>query len=99
MGKKQVMISIDSDIADQAKEKLSGRVSAICERALRQKVQPKKNDLPEEILEMRCKKCNKITKVGFFCQILKTLYCDECEKTRKCVPTQHEHTRIPRLEQ
>ena len=80
--KTQISISIDAHIASLAKEKLSGRVSAICEQALRVKMMPKKADMPEDNLALRCSKCDEIVERGYFCEIKKIFNGEACEKAK-----------------
>lgn len=96
MSKKNVMISIDEFIHKDAKSKMVN-VSSVCEDALRLKTMPRKSDVPEQSLLMKCIRCDRVVEFGFMCELLNRFLCEDCEQINKCIHKDHEHIRIPRL--
>ena len=103
--KRQVMISIDERVHDKAKEY---NVSAICERALRAKINPSKKDVDESCIRLRCIHCHKIFNEGYICELTSKFTCEKCEKAviktnmgkvtkYRCLRENHEHIKVPRL--
>lgn len=96
MGKRNVNISIDEFIHDKAKEKRLN-VSAICELALRNRVELKKSDAPEESIKLKCFECHELFDEGFICENLHRFYCSQCHD--KCpgfrLELEHIHLKVP----
>lgn len=99
-------ITVDSRVAAEAKTKLIGQISEICERALKAKLDPKKSDMPEEIIKLRCMSCNRVVDYGFWCDRSRTFFCKDCElgvnevndhriAFNRCSGQECEHIRVP----
>jgi len=95
--KKQIAISIDEYIHKSAKE-LKLNISAVCEQALIKRIHPKKSDIPDKYLKMECSECSKIVDYGYYCELLDKFMCSECNSKFRCLPRDHEHIRIPKLD-
>ena len=97
------MVSIDEELHRKAKEKLLN-ISAVVDRALRENMIPKKSDLPEEAVTMKCTQCMKEIEYGFLCRERKLFLCQDCQDKfdiGRCPHDQsgqHMHIRIPGFE-
>ena len=73
-------ISVDPEILKKAQSKYSGRISAICEKALYKKLESSKKDLPEEVMIVKCIKCKREILEGFYCPESHRVWCNDCHK-------------------
>ena len=100
MSKIAVSITIDSEIAEKCKE-LGINRSAVCESALRLRLNPTKSDMPEDVLKMECSECHGMFDNGFYCEEGEKFYClkhhENCliMKSRTNNLSPHLHIRVP----
>jgi hypothetical protein len=74
MSKQQVNVSIDSEVAENIKERFSGQVSSICEKAMRVKLGQSITAIKNERLCFRCKE----PKANIWDGIYECWVCDKC---------------------
>ncbi len=102
MSKITTSVTVEQDIFQRAKS-MGINISAELENALRNK-KILKNDLPEEVIIIKCSICGKEIEEGYLCPSKKIVFCIDCGKSydmSKCLPDEfgeHQHIRWPGFE-
>ena len=97
------MISVDEFIHKKAKDR-GLNISEISENAIRRFADPRKQDLPSDLLNLKCTQCGKEIEYGFLCEERNLFLCQECQDNynMKLCPHdkrgEHMHIRIPGFE-
>lgn len=80
-----IMISIKDEIAKDARAKLKGQVSSICERALALRLYSRdKSDAPDECIKLECCECHNLVDKGFLCETRNKFICTNCHVSFSC---------------
>jgi len=103
MAKERTTISVDGALLEKA-HRQGVNISGYVEGKLRQMLHPVKQDLPSDLLNLKCTQCLKDIEYGFLCEERNLFLCQECQDkfNMKLCPHdargEHFHLRIPGFE-
>jgi len=97
MAKERTSVSINGDILARARS-FGINTSQLLESAIEKRIDPKKSHMKEDLIMLKCPRCQEIVNDGYLCEITDNFHCVKCEKVLKCLPKDHEHIRIPGYE-
>ena len=78
MEKVHTTITLDKDLQEKA-AKQNINLSGTLNEFLRKYLEPKKSDLPQEVLVVLCSRCKKQIKEGFVYRERNLVLCQECQ--------------------